>query len=178
MEINPMATTLSQLASYLDRRDWRYQIDRDNQCIITGVKAQNLDHFIIILNLSENGEYLQCQAPQIFTLQDHIYKGPFLQTMATIQFQVKMLRLEYDPSDGEVRASIELPLEDSQLTQRQFDRALSGLIQLVDGHAVPRLKKVLATGNDPGQPSVEEQLVQAIPTQWIHALAQALRQAS
>lgn len=171
-----MATTLSQLASYLDRRDWRYQIDRDNQCIITGVKAQNLDHFIIILNLSENGEYLQCQAPQIFTLQDHIYKGPFLQTMATIQFQVKMLRLEYDPSDGEVRASIELPLEDSQLTQRQFDRALSGLIQLVDHHAIPRLRQTLATGTDPGSPSLAQQMLHALPQDFLSALAQALQQ--
>ncbi|MEY2979308.1 MAG: hypothetical protein RLZZ435_3447 [Cyanobacteriota bacterium] len=173
-----MATTLSQLAQYLDQRGWKYQIDRSSDRIITGVNADNLDRFIIVLQLTENGEFLQLHAPQILTLSDHVYKGPTLQTLATIQYQVKMLRLEYDPSDGEVRASIELPLEDAILTQRQFDRALSGLIQLVDHHAVPRLRQTLATGTDPGAPSVAQQLIQSLPQSFISELAKAFRQAS
>lgn len=171
-----MATTLDQLASYLDLRGWHYHRDAENQRIYTGVKAQNLENFLIVLNLSENGEFLQLQAPQILSLTDHIYKGPALQTLATIQYQVKMLRLEYDPSDGEIRASIELPLEDAPLTQRQFDRALSGLIQLVDHHAIPRLRQTLATGTDPGSPSLAQQMLHALPQDFLSALAQALQQ--
>ncbi|KKJ01260.1 YbjN domain-containing protein [Prochlorothrix hollandica] len=171
-----MAVTLDQLAQLLDQRNWHYQQDPESQCIYTGVKAQNLDKLFIVLNLTENGEFLQLQAPQILSLTDHVYKGPTLQTLATIQYQVKMLRLEYDPSDGEIRGSIELPLEDASLTQRQFDRALNGLIQLVDHHAIPRLRQTLATGIDPGPPSLAQQMLHALPQDFISALAQAIQQ--
>lgn len=53
--------------------------------------------------------------------------------MAHIEYQVKMLRLEYDPIDRDVRTSIELPLEDAPLTERQFNRCLERLASAVDG---------------------------------------------
>ena len=63
---------------------------------------------------------------------------------------MKLLRFEYDPVDGEVRASIELPIEDGTITFKQFQRCLLGLVQLIDNKAMPRLKAVLARGEDPG----------------------------
>lgn len=159
-----MATTLQTLAHFLDRRDWRYQIDATNNRILTGVRATQGTHFLIVLQLSEEGEFLQFQAPRLLQVPDHLYKGVFLQTMAHIEYQVKMLRLEYDPNDGEVQASIELPLEDSPLTERQFNRCLEGLVQLVDREAMPRLQAVLATGEDPGQKPLAERLIEAMPS--------------
>ena len=84
-----------------------------------------------MLRLSENGEFLQFQAPQLLQVQDSVYISKLMQTMAHIEYQVKMLRLEYDPTDGEVRASIELPLEDAPLTEALFTRCLNGLVHLV-----------------------------------------------
>lgn len=158
-----MATTLSTLAHFLDRRNWRYQIDPGNERILTGVQAANVAQFLIVLQLSENGEFLQFQAPQMMQVADHVYKGVLLQTMAHIEYQVKLLRLEYDPADGEVRASISLPLEDAPLTERQFNRCLEALVQLVDQEAIPRLQTVLATGEDPGQRRQIEQLAAVVP---------------
>jgi hypothetical protein len=73
-----------------------------------------------------------------------------------------MLQWEYDPSDGEIRAIIEFPLEDSILTEKQFYRCLSGLIQIVDGIAIPRLKEVMVTGLDPGNIELGERLLLSI----------------
>ena len=70
-----------------------------------------------------------------------------------------MLRYEYDPTDGEIRASIELPLEDAILTERQFNRCLSALIQLVDDKSMSRLQSVLARGEDTGQQTLAERLL-------------------
>jgi hypothetical protein len=170
-----MATTLTQLSQFLDERGWRYEVDRENQAIYACVKAESVEKLVLKLQLSENGEFLQFQALQLFFLTNQLYKNPTLQTMATIQYQVKMIRLEYDPRDGEVRASIELPLEDAPLTLRQFNRALNGLVQLLDSHAMPRLKQTLATGVDPGAPSLARQLVEALPTDVLSALAQAIQ---
>ena len=52
--------------------------------------------------------------------------------------------------------------EDSILTERQFHRCLSGLIQIVDGIAIPRLKQVMATGLDPGNIELGERLLLSI----------------
>jgi hypothetical protein len=76
-----------------------------------------------------------------------------------------MLQWEYDPSDGEIRAIIEFPLEDSMLTERQFNRCLSGLIQIVDTIALPRLQEVMETGEDPGNLDLGERLLLSIQEQ-------------
>ncbi len=73
-----------------------------------------------------------------------------------------MLQWEYDPSDGEIRAIIEFPLEDSILTEKQFNRCLSGLIQIVDSVAIPRLLEVMVTGQDPGNVELGERLLLSI----------------
>ncbi|MBD2181065.1 hypothetical protein H6S82_12540 [Planktothrix sp. FACHB-1355] len=155
-----MATTLPQIAHYLDERGWKYKLDEENNCIITGVKAKNVENFWLVINLMENGEYFQMVAPQLLTgVKDHVYKGVLFQTLLALSWETKMVRWEYNQLDGEVRASIEFPLEDGGLTQRQFDRCLNMLIQLVDELAMPRLKTVLETGEDPNQKELGERLL-------------------
>jgi hypothetical protein len=85
--------------------------------------------------------------------------------MLAISWETKMLQWEYDPSDGEIRAIIEFPLEDSILTERQFNRCLSGLIQIVDTIAFPRLQEVMETGEDPGNLDLGERLLLSIQEQ-------------
>jgi len=144
-----MATTLAQVGEFLQQRDWRYHEEPERDRIITGVSSDEVDEFIIVVALQENGEYLSLFAPQLLYIKDHIYKGVAFQTMLAIAWEVKLLRWEYDPSDGEVRTSVGIALEDAPLTERQFNRLLSGLINLTE-HGMKRLKAVLATGNDPG----------------------------
>jgi hypothetical protein len=79
--------------------------------------------------------------------------------MLCISWETKMLQWEYDPNDGEIRAIIEFPLEDSSLTEKQFNRCLSGLIQIIDNVAMPRLKEVMVTGKDPGDRELGERLL-------------------
>lgn len=70
-----------------------------------------------------------------------------------------MLQWEYDPSDGEIRAIIEFPLEDAILTERQFNRCLDSLVELVDEIAMPRLQTVMEVGEDPGDIAEGERLL-------------------
>jgi hypothetical protein len=79
--------------------------------------------------------------------------------MLSISWETKMLQWEYDPSDGEIRAIIEFPLEDSTLTEKQFNRCLHGLVQIVDEMAMPRLNVVMETGKDPGDLEAGERLL-------------------
>lgn len=155
-----MAASLQQIAHYLDERGWQYKIDKENNRIITGVMAENVDNFLIVIQLDEDGEFFKLFAPQVLSgIQNHPYKDAILQTMLCISWETKMLQWEYDPTDGEIRAIIEFPLEDSPLTERQFNRCLNGLIQIVDEVAMPRLKHVMETGEDPGDEDIGERLL-------------------
>jgi hypothetical protein len=159
----PMGATLSQIARYLGERQLPYRLDQTKTRIITGVKAENTEQFTIVIELEEDGEFFKLFAPRLLMgVQDHPYKEAILQTMLCISWETKMLQWEYDPADGEIRAIIEFPLEDSILTERQFYRCLSGLVEIVDDIALPRLQAVMATGKDPGDMEMGERLLLTI----------------
>ncbi|BAY07347.1 hypothetical protein [Calothrix sp. NIES-2098] len=158
-----MGANLKQIAKYLDNLGWEYRFDDEEDRIVTGVEADHLEDFLIVVQLDEEGKFFRVFAPQVLAgVQEHPHKGAILQTMLAISWETKMLQWEYDPSDGEIRAIIEFPLEDSILTEKQFNRCLSGLIQIVDSIAMPRLKEVMETGHDPGNIELGERLLLSI----------------
>ncbi|WP_421655617.1 hypothetical protein [Leptothermofonsia sp. ETS-13] len=155
-----MGATLQQIAGYLDNKGWKYRVDEEECRILTGVHADNVEEFLIVIQLDEDGEFFELFAPRVLSgVKDHPHKSAILQTMLCISWETKMLQWEYDPSDGEIRAIIEFPLEDSTLTERQFNRCLYSLIELVDEIALPRLKAVMDTGEDPGDITEGERLL-------------------
>ncbi|KAM3093149.1 hypothetical protein ACKFKG_20320 [Phormidesmis sp. 146-35] len=155
-----MGTTLEQIATYLTKKGWKYRLDPEECRILTGVYGENIEDFLIVIQLDEDGEFFELFAPRVLAgVKDHPHKDAILQTMLCISWETKMLQWEYDPSDGEIRAIIEFPLEDSILTERQFNRCLHSLVQLVDELALPRLKAVMETGEDPGDIEEGERLL-------------------
>jgi hypothetical protein len=158
-----MGTTLKQIASYLDTKGWKYKTDEQGCRILTGVYGEHIEDFLIVIQLDEDGEFFEIFAPRVLAgVKDHPHKAAILQTMLCISWETKMLQWEYDPSDGEIRAIIEFPLEDATLTERQFNRCLHSLVQLVDELALPRLKAVMETGEDPGDLEEGERLLLAL----------------
>jgi hypothetical protein len=161
-----MAATLEQLAGYLDKKEWRYRLEAEDNRIITGVYAENIERLLIVIQLDEDGEFFEIYAPRVISgVKDHPHKNEILQTMLCISWETKMLQWEYDPVDGEIRAIIEFPLEDAVMTERQFNRCLYSLVQLVDELALPRLQTVMDTGEDPGDVNEGERLLLQLETE-------------
>lgn len=161
-----MGATLQQIAEYLDNRGWTYDLEEESGRIVTGVQADNVEDFVIVVQLDEDGRFFKLFAPHVLSgVQEHPHKSAILQTMLCISWETKMLQWEYDPSDGEIRAIIEFPLEDSPLTEKQFNRCLAGLVQIVDDVAIPRLLAVMETGRDPGDEDMGERILLTIQEQ-------------
>jgi hypothetical protein len=155
-----MGTTIRQIAAYLDGQGWKYSLDEEFSRIITGVQADNVENLLIVIQLDEDGNFFRMFAPQVLeSVLDHPHKAAILEAMLRISWETKMLQWEYDSSDGEIRAIIEFPLEDALLTEKQFNRCLQGLVQIVDELAVPRLTTVMETGEDPGDIEEGERLL-------------------
>jgi hypothetical protein len=144
-----MSTTLDEIATYLSKHGLRYRIDPAKRQLFTAIAADNVSNFLIVVQLDEKGEFFKLFAPDLLPgIKEHRYQDLILQTLLNISWETKMLQWEYDPIDGEVRAMIEFPLEDAQLTERQFFRCLSGLVEMVDNFAMPRLKRVMQLDED------------------------------
>ncbi|PSB01183.1 hypothetical protein [Merismopedia glauca] len=157
-----MATTIKHISQFLDRRGWLYQANKDANTIRTRVEASQLENLVIVIELTENGEYLSLRTSPLVQVKDHVYKGVLFQTLLTIASESKLLRWEYEPTTGDIRASVGLALEDATLTEKQFNRLLNGLIYLVDDVSLPRIKSVLATGEDKGDRSAAIQVISMV----------------
>ena len=93
----------------------------------------------------ERGEFLAIFTPQAWSLADCPHKEAVFEAITSIQTQYKMLRFDYDPTDGEIRPNVELPLEDAILTSRQFHRLLHCML-----HGVPRFDRVIQQALETG----------------------------
>lgn len=166
-----MATNLAQICQFLDNRQLNYQQMVNQPYILTGVTTQTRERFAITIKLSEQGRCLKLRAPQLLQVKDHVFMGLFFRAIAHLAYSVKLARFQYNPMDGEVRAAVEFPLEDAPLTEQQFNRCLDSLVKLLDS-SLPRLRTILASGYDPGQRVLAEQIWEAMPS----ALQQQLQE--
>ena len=80
-----MATTLAQIAHYLDKQEWKYRIEEESDRIITGVQTDQVENFLIVIQLDEDGEFFKLFAPHVLSdVINHPYKEMILQTMLSI----------------------------------------------------------------------------------------------
>lgn len=146
-----MGTTLPQISAYLDHHNLSYQSQPEKSRILIQVEIGQDEKLLVVIQLDEDGRFFKLFAPEVLAgVQDHPHRAAILQTMLSISWETKMLQWEYDPSDGEIRAIVEFPLEDSTLTAQQFNRCFTGLVEIVGSWALPRLHEVMETGIDPG----------------------------
>lgn len=99
----------------------------------------------IAVRLSENGQYLECLAPGLYDLGSCRHRDAVLRALMAIMQRTKMVRFDWDPADGEVRCSVECPLEDGSLTRRQFIRMLRALPEIIDDWD-PVIRAAMETG--------------------------------
>lgn len=172
-----MGTTLTRIEGYLDTWNWKYIVDGANARIITAVRSETLNPLQIVIELKEQGRFCRIYVPRLLHFYRHPYRELLLCTLLSLSWETKMLRWQYDALGGEVRASIELPLEDADLESGQFYRCMSALVQLIQD-ALPRLNSVMETGIDPVQCQRGEQVLlilqEKMPRGFLDDLEQAI----
>jgi hypothetical protein len=132
-----MATSLVEIEHFLIKQELRHDINEERGHILTGFAMENYrdkdgDNYLqIVIQLEENGEFLKVYTPKCYQYAGD-NKSKVFQVLLMVSWKTKMIQFEYDHSDGEVRAVIEFPLEDSVLTERQLMRSVVSLAQIID----------------------------------------------
>lgn len=135
-----MATTYETICEYLEKREIQFQRHNDGTILVQYNTEKYRDpqgeaNVLVAIQLENEGRFLKIFVPNAFSYHDGPYKAVVLQAALFVNFQSKMLQFEYDPRDGEIRAMVEFPLEDSQLSEEQFFHAFHGLCVLVEEYS-------------------------------------------
>lgn len=132
-----MATTLSTIESYMIAEGLKYSLHDDyiRTSFATDLyRDQDGDSSVfIIARVEEDGEYFKLMAPNLYHYPpDGPNTAEVFRILLGVCWRSKLIKYEYDERDGEIRAIVEFPLEDSQLSAKQFLRCLNGLVQIID----------------------------------------------
>lgn len=156
-----MAMDLKIISNWLKEDDTKHHLDEDEGLIVFGAQADvQAAHFI---RLRESGELFVYQVQirkddeNFVVSQDHQHINVFLKYLLHENYTTKFGCWEYDYTDGDIRYSVEIPLEDGEITQKQFKRIISMMFSNVDTMA-SNILKVLETGEMPDKESGEEML--------------------
>lgn len=98
----------------------------------------------IVLELAEDGDYVIFSAPRAYEISESTIAA-FVRACMIIQWRTKLLKFDYDSTDGEIRPMIEFPLADAKLSSRQIGRCLRGMAVILDEYHLT-LQKALSDG--------------------------------
>jgi hypothetical protein len=123
--------TLDTLARYLDRDEWRYDLDAEGSCIRTGFRGDHATYRAMVLYDNEK-QRVRFIVPNYLNLSKVQDKSRILERLMELNMQYILLKFGYDPADGEVRAEIDVPVNDSDISYEGFRRCLYCLLTAVD----------------------------------------------
>lgn len=133
-----MAITEKELLNLLDHANLQYELhERTKEPVLLfhaynylNTSQQSL--LMVVIQLSENGEYIKFFAPSAYYIENDESSYAVLRTFAIIAWRVKMVDFELDGNDGEVRPTIDFPLEDNDISIEQILRCCQSIAKIID----------------------------------------------
>lgn len=95
-----------------------------------------------------------------------------LLAMGFINYRIILGKFAYDPRDGEVRFSVDIPIDENDLSYERFQHCLGAAVTCVEEY-VPKLKAIVA-GEKTAQQFLDEELAEE--AEMTAAFGQLLRE--
>lgn len=145
-----MALTVAELQALVKAQNLQYFVHPERPALMLNVSAMfGGYHFVIALELE--GTFLQFRTLEyLHCPNDHRHLPAVLRVLAEINYRARLVKLGWDPSDGEIVAYADVWLQDGTLTKEQFGRIVQNFVPVID-LSYGRLKQTLETGKDPGE---------------------------
>jgi len=151
-----MATDFNVIKSYLKEEGYSFIHTNGSEHIETSIKTENYRNddstkvLSLFIKLEEDGRFIKVLAPYVYkcALKSGSHrKASLFQALLQICWKTKMIQFEYDADDGEIRAIIEFPLEDTPLSKLQLMRVMSTLSCVVDLYHEEIVRSLTADGD-------------------------------
>ncbi len=159
-----MAVTLKQIVGYLDKADLKYDYNEEDERIllVSGDEDSTYTHFI---RAKDDGDIFEWQMQILNANKDslhikgHEHAAKVLSHILYLNYQTKFGTWEYDPTDGDIRLAVEIPLEDALITEKQFHRIAGLMLRDGSSHA-DQIMHILNTGEIPEDDKEAEMIAQ------------------
>lgn len=144
-----MTISIDTIARHLEASDVRFE-RRGEHALALGFQMRtyrDLDGHAVLrmtIEADEDGRHVRVAAPFAFRIEGD-NAAAAIETCLRFQWSFRLVRLEYDPTDGEVRPTIHLPVYDGTITLAQ----LQGVIGIMGGtcdQLYPALASALESG--------------------------------
>lgn len=134
-----MGTSFEEIKGFLDEKKLKYTVTPKGYItLLFGTdnykKADGDKGILLVIDLAEDAELIKVIAPNAYKYKEGPYKLAVLEACMHAGYRSKFIQYEYDPNDGEIRLTIDLPLEDAKLTARQLYRVVSALVEILDSY--------------------------------------------
>ncbi len=145
-----MAMTLEKLKKLCDGEGLKYFVAPDRPAAMMVFGGAN-GRFQIIAKVEVDGRFVQVRTiAYLHCPADHPHVVPVLKVLGHLNYQLRLVKFAWDPSDGEIAVYADIWVEDGDLTQTQFKALFRSLIPAVDLN-YKRLTQTIETGRDPGE---------------------------
>jgi hypothetical protein len=146
-----MPCSPERLLELLDQAGFRYwrAPNPSDGCLVAFMGHHMTRPTIIVhVRVDIDGTVLTAMVTAFLRVVEHPSLPVLMQAMLHEAYLTNLGQWEMDPSDGEVRVTVQLPLFDTEPSLRQIARTVTAAAQLAD-RAWPRLLAILETGEDP-----------------------------
>lgn len=146
-----MAVTLTEISGWLDIEELKHDLNDERIMFAAGDEDNTQGYFI---RAKEDGKYFNAtmqimdENQNFVSLKDQQYAGKVLEFILLKNYETKFGTWEYDPADGDVRLSVEIPLLDATMTQNQFSHIIKMMIT-TGTNTSKQIKEILKTGEIP-----------------------------
>lgn len=174
-----MPLTQARLVDLLDEVGLRHWDSSDEGLgVVVPFAVDSVTRPSILVHARVDGDGLVFSAMVtqfIRVLSNHPHLDLIMQAMLHESYMTALGQWELDPSDGEVRVTVQLPLFGAEPTARQVARVVGAAAQLAE-HAWPRFLSILERGDDPELEKHNTQLGQDAKTRELHRLQLRMQQ--
>jgi hypothetical protein len=140
--------TLDTLARYLDRDEWRYDMDVAGNCIRTGFRGDHATYRAMVL-FDADKDRVRFIVPNYLNLTKVENRSRILERLMELNMQYILMKFGYDPQDGEVRAEIDVPVNDATMSYECFRRCLYCLLTAADEEYPDMMRLMWGEGGAP-----------------------------
>jgi hypothetical protein len=156
-----MATTLTDLTTFLDKAGLNYEVHEEHSIIGIGFSCEpdettyrdgDGDATVrLIVRLAEEGEFVGIFAPRAWSLENSSHIPAVCMAAARIQCRMKLVRFDLD-EEGYLHPNIEIPLESAPMCAEQLRRAITGILLVIR-----RFDAVICHARDTGEVDFERE---------------------
>jgi len=145
-----MAMTIDRLKELCEGESLKYFLAPDRP-MVTMWFGSDSGRFQFVVPIELDGRFLQVRTVSYLSCPaDHPHLDAVLTILGALNYQLRMTKFGWDPSDGEITAFADVWIEDGDLTQKQFGALIrSTLAAIVINHE--RLSNAIETGEDSGE---------------------------